>query len=633
VAAATSTQARARWFGRVDAADGIAILIVAFAACLRLGWPAVTEFKADEARLLGLALDMADFKSFALRGIGSSVGFPNFPMSVWLYSLPLLIWRHPYSATLFVGLLNTAAVGVTYRLVRRYWGTAAALTAALMFAASPWAVIYSRKIWAQDLLPLFILAYAGTALAAFVDGRRWALFFHIACLAVVVQIHLSGAALAVVTCVWAAAFWRRSLAAWRELLLGVGAAVVLALPFVFWAAQHADTSASALFPGAVLTGPAKYDLESLRLAWLVWCGFDTHSLAGPGAFRSFLDSVPNLDPIRWVWGMLTIGGLIVVAWRRRPVDLMLASWLVLPVAFFVRHSTPVYPHYFIITLPAAYVLAGIATEALLRWAGGRTWHVSIAVLLVAVCAIQAAAWVGLLAFIASHDTAGGFGTPLGTLLSAAEAARAQAARSGVEVLLVGEGDDPAVSEFPAVMGELLRDQPHRYVDGRATALLPQAGAVVILQTLQLRAAARFYLVCESCRLIHLEDRGPAVVTLKPGAANNLKVQHQFAAPRSLANGVEMLGWETSPGWAVVWRTGYVPAASDYHFFNHGSDAQADGVGFPSKSWHDGDTVISYFDLAAHGPVRVGMYEYPAVRNVPVMDSAGNPYSDAVSANP
>ncbi|HLB49848.1 MAG TPA: glycosyltransferase family 39 protein, partial [Anaerolineales bacterium] len=184
------------------------LIILALAALLRLGWPNITEFKADEARLFALALDMAEFKSFALRGIGSSVGLPNFPMSVWLYSIPLFLWKHPYSATLFVGALNTVAVYVCYRLTRRYWGEIAALVAALFFAVSPWAVIYSRKIWAQDLLPLFVLIYIGSALAAFVDGRRWFLLFHFVALAVVVQIHFSGIAFVPLTALLLIIFWR-----------------------------------------------------------------------------------------------------------------------------------------------------------------------------------------------------------------------------------------------------------------------------------------------------------------------------------------------------------------------------------------------------------------------------------------
>ena len=106
----------------------ILIFILLVAAVPRLARPDLTEFKADEARLLTLALDMSEGQ-FAWRGISSSVGFPNAPMSVWLYSLPLLVWPHPYAATLFTGLLGVAAVGGTYWLGRRYWGIRAAAAA------------------------------------------------------------------------------------------------------------------------------------------------------------------------------------------------------------------------------------------------------------------------------------------------------------------------------------------------------------------------------------------------------------------------------------------------------------------------------------------------------------------------
>ena len=96
-------------------------VLVGLAGLLRMNWVGISEFKADEARLLALALDMADGQ-IAMRGISSSVGLPNFPMSVWLYALPLVVWPHPYAATLFTGLLNTLAVLGCYWLVRRYWG-------------------------------------------------------------------------------------------------------------------------------------------------------------------------------------------------------------------------------------------------------------------------------------------------------------------------------------------------------------------------------------------------------------------------------------------------------------------------------------------------------------------------------
>ncbi|MEJ2752795.1 MAG: hypothetical protein P8169_09010, partial [Chloroflexota bacterium] len=86
--------------------------ILLLAGILRMAEPGLTEFKADEARLLSLAYEMAEGE-LALRGISNSVGLPNFPASVWLYALPAAIWPHPYAATIFTGVLSTLAVALT----------------------------------------------------------------------------------------------------------------------------------------------------------------------------------------------------------------------------------------------------------------------------------------------------------------------------------------------------------------------------------------------------------------------------------------------------------------------------------------------------------------------------------------
>src|SRR5690606_33381244 len=171
------------------------LLILVIAAVARLGWPGLTEFKADEGRLLTLALRMSDGE-LAVRGISSSVGFPNAPMSVWLYSLPLFIRQHAYAATLFTGALGVAAVAGVYWLAGRYGGGATGATvAALMLAVNPWAIVFSRKIWAQNLLPAVAVAWAIAAALTFVDGRRPFIALHLLCLAVAVQIHPAAAGL------------------------------------------------------------------------------------------------------------------------------------------------------------------------------------------------------------------------------------------------------------------------------------------------------------------------------------------------------------------------------------------------------------------------------------------------------
>jgi hypothetical protein len=635
----------------------VLFLILALAALLRLGWPGLTEFKADEARLLALALDMAEFKSFALRGIGSSVGFPNFPMSVWLYSIPLFLWKHPYSATLFLAGLNTIAVYACYRLARRYWGETAALVAALFFAVSPWAIIYSRKIWAQNLLPLFVLLYIGSALAAFVDRRKWSLLLHLLLLAVVVQIHLSALAFVPLTGLLMILFWRQTRQAWPEIVLGLVVAALTMLPFGIWILSHSGANNQSLITN-LLSRPALIDFDSLRFTWMVLTGDDIHSLAGPKAFQDYLNSVPDITLIRWLWGGLAVAGLATALRRRRPADLILVLWLITPILFFVRHSTPVFPHYFIITLPAGYILAGIFVNALADYFTAKTQRTQrkqektlrtpaplpftglrlrgsiFAGTVIISAAAQAGVWLALLFFIGSNNTPNGFGTPLGLLLNAVEGAKQMQAQLAVpEILIVGDGDDPAVDDFPAVMDVLFRGTQHRFVDGNEAAVFPPGGAVAIIQPSEFRARGR-YEDCadtEACMVLRAGEFGIELVGLSANTA--VEIANPFPEPRTLANGVELLGWESTPVWTVIWRAGYVPAAADYHFFNHAEGAQADGAGYPSRYWRDGDLVISFFDLQAAGPVQVGMYEYPSVINVPVMDVAGEPFSDAVTARP
>src|SRR5262249_36058564 len=151
------------------------------------------------AQLYKLALDLARLRAFPLHGITSSIGVPNAPASVYLFALPLFLWHSPLAATLFVGALDTASVPVSYLVARRYWDTVAAQSSALLYAVSPWAVIYSRKIWAQDLLPLFVVGCVFAGLLGFVEGRRRWVAVHLALLALAIEIHPSALALAPLT--------------------------------------------------------------------------------------------------------------------------------------------------------------------------------------------------------------------------------------------------------------------------------------------------------------------------------------------------------------------------------------------------------------------------------------------------
>ena len=53
-------------------------------------------------------------------------------------------------------------------------GRTVALLAGLTYALNPWAILYSRKIWAQDFHTPFVLLGLGLGLYGFIEGKRWA---------------------------------------------------------------------------------------------------------------------------------------------------------------------------------------------------------------------------------------------------------------------------------------------------------------------------------------------------------------------------------------------------------------------------------------------------------------------------
>ncbi|NKQ36782.1 MAG: hypothetical protein HF973_14360 [Chloroflexi bacterium] len=618
--------------------------ILLITAVTRMGWPGLTEFKADEARLLQLALEMADFSQFPLRGISSSVGFPNFPMSVWLYALPLFLWKHVYAATLFTGLLNTLAVAGTYWLARRYWGVPAALTAALMFAVSPWAIHHSRKIWAQNLLPFLVTGWGITAVLTFVEQRRKLIILHLLFLAMAVQVHLAGLALVPVTAVYLLVFRKR--VNWKYTAVGLLVAGLTALPFL-WYLLTAGQRYLNVEKAAAVSGAARgWDLAALQHAWRLASGWQIHALAGE-AFSDFLQTVPDMTAVYLIWGGLMGGGLTVMLrhiWqtRRQPdrnTELygMLLLWLTAPILLFSWPRLPAELHYLLPIYPTPYLAAGILSSRLPRkW----SW-VTLGILLITAVA-QLAIWFSLQNFISQQATPGGFGTPLAIKLEAANTARQQFTESGaVEILIAGAGDNPQEAEFPAVFDTLLWDVPHRFVDATNTAVFPQDTAVVLLENAGLGGE------------VYLEAAGEtAIIPQRHGEADLYILildeqptpTHIFDPPPILTNWVSYAGYDdpvlaedgAAAVWRVYWNVGESSAA-DTHMFVHvlnkeGEKTQEDTAVFPPVQWQPGDLIVNTFHISWPENaklIRTGMYLYPSLEPILVFDAAGNPYTDAV----
>ena len=629
-------------------------VIVILAVGLRMGAPGIVEFKRDEANLSVLALDMARGHGIPLLGIDSSVGIRNAPVNAWVMSIPYLFSSDPTLATQYVGLLNVIAVIITYALARRYYGPQAAIIAGLMLAVSPWAVVYSRKIWAQDLLPLFVVATVATGILGFVEGKRWAQWLHLPLLSLTGQIHYVTFVLIPITLILLVVGRRRLT---RAFYLSVGITVLVTLPFLIGivqeARQHPEMFQRIATSGVKVNQPDKDNPDGLHLtgdsaqyAWLTITGTDIHSFAGADAFRQYLASVPDAYPVFHTFGvMILLAGVWLLVRSimrhdaRTPIDLTMLVWLVCTPLVFSLTWTPVYPHYMVIILPAAFLVLGIGLSD--AWRGlemypsaQRILSVLGAVALISVAGLDVWLKVGLLNFLNVTNTPGGFGTPLGYFTPIREKVLAEKPNhilANLDGQYIGYHDEATVWNF------LLVDLPDRRFLDDMTEIYPADPALYLshhcaadTQNFTLRTSQ------EGCYTISTRRKED----FDAGAYTPILNAEQ----RRFANGAQITAyqWDTQQGClSVVWNTEQGPINDDLsmavQFLSEKGERilSADGLSLRGQFWRPGDIVTRRFCLASGqeripevSGVLLGFYtatdtpDGKRFDDVPLLDQAG-----------
>ncbi|MBN1564657.1 MAG: hypothetical protein JXA10_12500, partial [Anaerolineae bacterium] len=603
------------------------IAILLMAAALRMGAPGITEFKRDEANLSQLALNLVEGRDFPLLGIRSSVNVPNPPLNVYLFALPYAVDHTPVTATLFVGALNVIAVALTIALARRYYGVISGLVAGMLYAASPWAVIYSRKIWAQDLLPPFIVATVFMGLLGYGENKRWARWLHWPLLAITVQIHY-GAFTLIPLSLLMLALWRPRVN-WRTLGIGIGLAALTGIPVLIGAIQNDLFSLDTIRDGLDQNEAHERVISTTALdyARLTVAGTDIHSLAGPEQFQNYLDSVPD---VYGVFDLIPLAAIIAAGWllwrvgkqktARTSPDGVLVAWLIIPVIAFTWEWTEVAPHYMIPLMPAAYILCGVALAALARIKVGQVRTILLSLggsAIMVIAGLQIYLFVALLDFLDTHETPNGFGTPLHYLLDV----RAEVlAHDPNDVIVISDQEKAPYEEIPAVWGVLLDDVPSvRFVNGSRTAVIPAGESVELVARVPDPAddtAAR-----------------RANFVVRP-AQTQLDLENLTAIdPVRFANGATLTGCAINLENVILRYELDGSITEDYQVFIHALDAngarvsQIDRMGWPGHYWRAGDTLFLWFGMVLPPQtvsLYIGMYITDGVNyeNAAVIDAQG-----------
>ena len=166
--------------------------IIIIGLFLRIVWTSDMEWKDDEKLMYNMAHTAVDKGQLPAVGMESGGGIVNPGLSVGVFAVIAEFTKDPVAMNRVVQIINIISILCFLLFIitkidvkeREVW-----LYGITLAAISPLAVLFSRKIWAQDLLPIlsFIIIFAN-----YHRSKKWGAFIWGLSGALMGQIHMSG---------------------------------------------------------------------------------------------------------------------------------------------------------------------------------------------------------------------------------------------------------------------------------------------------------------------------------------------------------------------------------------------------------------------------------------------------------
>src|SRR5262245_32083072 len=281
-------------------------LIVVLADYLRLAHLDLAEFKRDEADVALRAADVLN-GHLPLVGIGTSIpGLENGPLMIYLTALPLALAHDAALACGFIGLMNVLALVVSARVTERAFGRLAALFAAAAYAFGSWAVVFSRKLWPNEAMPLFSALLALSLYEAVVGGRARGVVLAGLWLGALLNLHPSG--IVFVPFALLVLALRPGLFRTRAALYGAALTVLVSVPFLIHELRDRFPTLRAL--RGVTDAAAQVDGSALEYA-LALVGPQGYAALTGDAIDEFRARALSAYPIGELMALLVLAGALV----------------------------------------------------------------------------------------------------------------------------------------------------------------------------------------------------------------------------------------------------------------------------------------------------------------------------------
>ena len=604
-------------------------------------------FNFDEGYALELATDILENDPFTARGLPSSVGILNSSAFLYLLTIPLLFNSDPLWVTGFVALINTFAVGACYGIARRWFGLGPAIIATSLYALNPWAVIFSRKIWAQNGLSIFSVALLA-CLLLYQKGRRpWWGAFAIPVWAIGIQIHFSAAALLPVMAIsLVTGINRRNV---RQLIIGGLLFLISFTPMIF-----SETGESWNRLPTVLS-EGSFDMTSWSLMQELVMGDGDKAFLGKEVASPIQRLINENSVVRFltvrimlVWTAAAVLYMFAFpikrrrlddcSWRRMVIGLASVS---APLLFMYHPGGQLHIYYLLTIWPASFIAVGILLNdltTLVRNLGSRgrlalfgCWAV-LMIWLFVLASVQLIDHAKFLRLSRQNE-----GMTVGRVNSIAEAVRS--IQDSGEVYMVNLSRDLstalryALRQQHHVRGSVSRNSQAVVVNQQPTILILRSEDQPIAREIDSNMAGHMV------RQFSFEGDTRRLLLYQVDYEDALELcqQNQVSA-LTFGGQVTLAGTHLHPtdGRDVVivncWHVHQRPAdlPDQLSVFNHLVDGggnkvtQADGLGHVPTQWRDGDIILNYYLLPIPSDIAdgeyhllTGLYRLDTGRRIPI----------------